>query len=233
MPTNPYSTYYEAKEKNSKTALINLTEDEEKNRKNDYQEMLGMKEHHKANHDNWNKAGNFYNIVQGGQGNDDISRFAIGLSRTIIDTGIAMVNEGEPEGDFEPLTPNDRKINVLWNALVKHVLKKSNWPAHQKLWTTDLHIFGASPLEAFINPVYRRAGEEPGLYLIRLAKTARTGLRHRSIWHTFRNANVCDPDDVPSGAYEEVVTYAYWNGKYAGRKDLLETTSQIPVASKY
>lgn len=232
MPTNPYPTYYEAKEK-QKSAVIYLSDEEEQHRKNDYQEMLGMKEHHKDHHDNWNKAGNFYNIVQGGEGSDDISRYAVGLSRTIIDTGIAMVNEGEPEGDFAPLTPSDRKINVLWNSLTKHVLNKSNWRAHQRLWTTDLHIFGASPLEAFINPVYRRPGEEPGLFLIRLAKTARTGLRHRSIWHTFRNANVCDPDEVPSGAYEEVITHAYWTGKYAGRKDLLETALQIPVASKY
>lgn len=226
------SLYYNAKEKN-KNAVIVLSTEEEQNRKNDYQEMLGMKDHHKDQHDNWNKAGNFYNIVQGGQGNDGISRYAIGLSRTIIDTGIAMINEGEPEAEFEPITPGDRKINILWNSLCKHVLEKSNWRAHQKLWTTDLHIFGASPLEAFINPVHRRPGEEPGLFLIRLAKTARTGLRHRSIWHTFRNANVSDPDDVPSGAYEEVVTYAHWIGKIACRKDLLPTAAQIPVASKY
>lgn len=227
-----YSLYYAAKEK-AKTAVVNLTDEQETNRRNDYQELLGMKDHHKDHHDAWNKAGNFYNVVQGGQGNDDISRFAIGLSRTIIDTGIAMVNEGEPEGDFSPLTPSDRKINVLWNSLVKHILNKSNWRAHQKLWTTDLHIFGASPLEAYVNPVYRRPGEEPGLFLIRLAKTARTGLRHRSIWYTFRNANVCDPDEVPSGAYEEIVTYSYWTGKYAGRKDMLDTVKDFPVASKY
>ena len=232
MPNQSYPLYYEAKDK-AKTAVINLTDKQEENRRNDYQEMLGMKDHHKDHHDDWNKAGNFYNIVQGGQGNDDLSRYAVGLSRTIIDTGIAMVNEGEPEGDFSPLTPHDRKINVLWNSLVKHILQKSNWRAHQKLWTTDLHIFGASPLEAYINPVYRRSGEEPGLFLIRLAKTARTGLRHRSIWHTFRNANVVDPDEVPSGAYEEVVTYSYWKAKYAGRSDLLPEAKDIPVASKY
>lgn len=227
-----YSLYYDAKEK-SKNAQVFLTDEEETNRKNDHSELEGMKEHHKDQHSNWNKAGNFYNIVQSGQGQDDISRFAVGLSRTIIDTGIAMINEGEPEGDFDPLTPSDRKLTVLWNALVKHVLSKSNWRAHQKLWTTDLHIFGSSPLEAFVNPVHRRPNEEPGLFLIRLAKTARTGLRHRSIWYTFRNANVIDPDDVPSGAYEEVVTYAYWTSKYAGRKDLTEAAKQIPVASKY
>lgn len=231
MPS-PYPTYYQALEK-TKASVIYLTDEEEENRKNDYQEMLGMKDHHKDQHDNWRKAGNFYNIVQGGEGNDDISRYAIGLSRTIIDTGIAMVNEGEPEGEFSPLTPSDRKINVLLNSLAKHALNKSNWRAHQKLFTADLHVFGASALEAFINPVYRRSGEDPGLFFIRLATTARTGLRYRSIWYTFRNANVCDPDEVPSGAYEEVVTYSYWNGKYAGRKDLMASAKQIPVASKY
>lgn len=231
VPTS-YPTYYQAKDKNKKS-VIYLEDEEEENRKNDYQEMLGMKEHHRDQHDNWNKAGNFYNIVQGGEGNDNLSRYAIGLSRTIIDTGIAMVNEGEPEGEFEPLTPSDKKINILWNSLMKHVLDKSNWKAHQKLFTTDLHIFGASTLESFINPVFRRQGEEPGLFLIRLAKTARTGLRHRSIWHTFRNANVCDPDDVPSGSYEEIITYSYWNSNYAGRKDLLPCAKQMPVASKY
>ncbi len=227
-----YATYYEAKKK-ADSPVMYLTPEQEEKRTNDYNEMKGMKEHHKDQHDNWRKAGNFYNIVQSGEGTDGISRFAIGLSRTIIDTGIAMVNEGEPEAEFAPLTPSDRKINVLWNSLAKHVLDKSNWRAHQKLWTTDLHIFGASPLEAFISPVQRRPNEEPGLFLIRLAKTARTGLRHRSIWYTFRNANVCDPDDVPSGAYEEVITHAFWVAQFAGRKDLLETAKQIPVASKY
>ena len=232
MSSSPYPTYYSAKEKN-KTSIVYLDEESETNRKNDYQELLGMKEHHKNHHSNWSKAGNFYNIVQGGSASDDLSRFAIGLSRTIIDTGIAMINEGEPEADFEPLTPSDRKVNVIWNALAKHVLEKSNWRAHQKLWTTDLHIFGSSPLEAFVNPVYRREGEEAGLFLIRLAKTARTGLRHRSIWYTFRNANVIDPDDVPSCAYEEFITYGYWNSKFAGREDMLPEAKQIPVASKY
>lgn len=233
MPSrSPYPTYYEAKKETS-ASVIYLTDEEEENRKNDYQEMLGMKDHHKDHHDNWRKAGNFYNVVQGGQGNDDVSRFAIGLSRTIIDTGISMVNEGEPEGDFSPLAPSDRKTNVLLNSLTKHSLNKSNWRAHQKLFTTDLHIFGASCLEAFVDPVVRRPNEEAGLFFIRLAKTARTGLRHRSIWYTFRNANVNDPDEVPSGAYEEVITYSYWKGKYAARKDLLETAKQLPVASKY
>ena len=227
-----YSLYYQAKEKN-KTSNIVLSAEEETCRRNDHQEILGMKEHHKDQHDAWSKAGNFYNIVQGAQGNDDISRFAIGLSRTIIDTGISMINEGEPEGAFEPLTPADRKINILWDSLMKHILSKSNWRAHQKLWTTDLHIFGSSPLESFVSPVYRRPGEEPGLFLIRLAKTARTGLRHRSIWNTYRNANVGDPDEVPSGAFDEVISYGQWVSKFSGRNDLLPTAKQIPVASKY
>lgn len=230
LSTSSYSLYYSAKKK-ANTAVINLTETEKENRKNDYQEMLGMKDHHKDQHDNWRKAGNFYNIVQGGEGSDDVSQFAIGLSRTIIDTGISMINEGEPEGDFSPL-PGDEKLNVLYNALVKHVLNKSNWRAHQKLWTTDLHIYGASPLEAFINPVYRRPDEDPGLFFIRLARTARTGLRYRSIWYTFRNANVNDPDEVPSGAYEENVTYSHWKTKISGRKDV-KNADQVPVASKY
>lgn len=227
-----FPTYYEAKEKGTQS-VIYLDDEQEKSRRNDYQEMLGMKDHHKDQHNNWKKAGNFYNIVQGGQGNDDISRYAIGLSRTIIDSGIAMINEGEPEGEFEPLTPSDTKVNILWNSLAKHVLEKSNWRAHQKLFTTDLHIFGASTLEAFVNPVVRRPGEDPALFFIRLAKTARTGLRHRSIWTTFRNANVNDPDEVPSGAYEETVTYSYYQSSYAGRKDLLPSAKQLPIASKY
>ena len=231
MTKQAYPTYYEAKEEQN-APVVFLDKAEEDRRRNNHEEMLGMKDHHKDNHDNWRKAGNFYNIVQGGQGSDDISQFAIGLSRTIIDTGVSMINEGEPEGEFAPLTPSDEKVNVLYNALAKHTLHKSNWRAHQKLWTTDLHIFGSSPLEAFVNPVIRRPNEEPGMFFIRLAKTARTGLRHRSIWHTFRNANVSDPDDVPSGAYEEVVTYSFWNSKYAGRKDV-KNIKQIPVASKY
>ncbi len=232
MPSSSYPLYYDAKEKNQNSQII-LSEDEEKDRRNDHAEIIGMKEHHEQQHNNWTKAGNFYNIVQSSEGNDGISRFAIGLSRTIIDTGISMINEGEPEGQFSPLAPSDKKINILWNSLTKHILKKSNWKAHQKLWTTDLHIFGSSPLEAFINPVYRRPDEPVGLFLIRLAKTARTGLRHRSIWYTFRNPNVLDPDEVPSAAYEETITYGYWISQYAGRTDLTYAAGQVPIASKY
>lgn len=226
-----YPFYYEAKEKNSQ-AQIFLTDEEEKQRRRDYEEILGMKEHHSDQHERWNKAGNFYNIVQVGQGSDNVSQFAIGLSRTIIDTGVAMINEGEPEGSFKPLTPRDKKISILWDALAKHVLQKSNWRAHQKLWTTDLHIFGSSPLEAFINPVTRRPNEEPGAFLVRLANTARTGLRHRSIWNCFRNPYVSDPDEVPSGAYEEIVTHSYWITKYANRADFSYKYT-VPTASKY
>lgn len=226
-----YPFYYAAKEE-QKTYTIHLTDDEEKQRRRDYEELKGMKEHHGEHHDNWAKAGNFYNIVQSGQGMDDISRFAIGLSRTVIDAGISMINEGEPEGAFKPIGPSDHKIGVLWDALAKHNLNKCNWPAHQKLWTTDLHIFGSSPLEAYQTPVYRRPNEEPGLFLIRLAKTARSGLRHRSIWTTYRNANVLDPDEVPIGAWEETVTHATWVSLFAGRKDM-KNIDQIPVASKY
>lgn len=227
---NPYSWYYESRDK-QETFTIHLTEEEEKQRRNDYAEIKGMKDHHKDQHSNWAKAGNFYNIVQSGEGSDDMSRYAVGLSRTIIDAGISMMNEGEPEGAFKPIGPGDKKISVLWDALVKHQLTKSNWPAHQRLFTTDLHVFGSSALEAFVNPVVRRPNEEPGVFLIRMATQARTGLRHRSIWTTFRNPNVSDPDSVPSCAWEENVTHAEWVSKYAGRKDFDAT--QVPVASKY
>lgn len=223
--------YYEAKEKTD-SPVVDLTDQEETARRRDYEEICGMKEHHSQQHTSWEKAGNFYNIVQSGEGLDGISRYAIGLSRTVVDTGISMINEGEPEGSYKPLTPSDYKISILWDALTKHTLNKSNWRAHQKLWTTDLHIFGSSPLEAFINPVVRRPGEEPGLYFIRLAKTARTGLRHRSIWHTYRNPNVLDPDDVPSGAWDEICSHADITCRYAGRRDMKNIDS-LPVASKY
>lgn len=231
MP-NQYLFYYDAKEKSNQSKPLFLSDEEEKNRRRDYEELKGMKEHHRQQHPAWEKAGNFYNIIQSGQGHDDISRFAVGLSRTIIDTGIAMINEGEPEGSFKPIGPGDRKISVLWDALTKHTLNKCNWRAHQKLWTTDLHIFGSSPLEAYINPVVRRPNESPELFMIRLAKTPRVGLRHRSIWYTYRNANVIDPDDVPSGAWEETITHADWVVRFAGRKDILNV-DKIPVASKY
>lgn len=229
---NSVSFYYEAKEKNAQMRQMYLSDEDEKYRRYDYQEVKGMKDHHRAQHPSWSKAGNFYNIVQAGEGSDAISRYAIGLSRTIIDAGIAMMNEGEPEAAFKPITPSDRKISILWDALVKHQLTKCNWRTHQRLWTTDLHIFGSSPLEAFVNPVMRRPGEEPGLFFLRLALEAKTGLRHRSIWHTFRNPNVIDTDDVPSCAWEETVTHAMWVTRYAGRKDF-QNCDQIPIASKY
>ncbi len=224
--------YYEALEDPKTTPVIYLTDEEEKDRRHDYQEVFGMRQHHAEQHPAWNKAGNFYNIVQSGEGADSISRYAVGLSRTIIDAGISMMNEGDPEASFKPIGPSDRKISVLWDALVKHQLSKSNWRAHQKLWTTDLHIFGSSPLEAFVNPVVRRKNEEPGLFLIRMATQARTGLRHRSIWTSFRNPNVIDPDEVPSCAWEETVTHGQWVSRYANRPDF-KNVDQIPVYSKY
>lgn len=227
-----YDFYYEAKEKGLTMPQIYLTEDEEDDRRNDYQEIMGMKLHHADQHENWAKAGNFYNIVQSGEGADSVSRYAVGLSRTIIDTGISMMNQGEPEGAFIPIQPSDKNISILWDALVKHQLKKSNWPAHQKLFTTDLHIFGSSCLEAFVNPVVRRPNEEPGAFFIRMAREARTGLRHRSIWYSFRNPNVNDPDAVPSCSWEEIVTRGEWITKYANRPDF-QYTDQIKVASKY
>ena len=230
MPSH-FDWYYEAKERKD-SPVVYLDDEEETRRRRDYEEVKGMKEHHKQQHPDWTKAGNFYNIVQSGEGLDGISRYAVGLSRTIIDAGISMINEGEPEGAFKPLGPSDTKISVLWDALAKHTLNKSNWRAHQKLWTTDLHIFGSSPLEAFVNPVLRRPKEDPSLFLILLAKTARTGLRHRSIWYTFRNPNVIDPDDVPSGAWEEVISHGAWITKYAKRPDF-KNCDKIPVASKY
>lgn len=231
MPS-PYAFYYEAKQKAKTTQLVYLEEQEEEDRRNDYAEVKGMKDHHRDQHENWNKAGNFYNIIQTGEGADAISRYAVGLSRTIIDSGHSMMNEGEPEGAYKPIGPGNRKISVLWDALVKHNLEKSNWRAHQNLWTKDLLIFGSSPLEAFVNPVIRRPGEEPGLFLIRLATQARVGLRHRSIWYSFRNANVIDPDEVPSCAWEEVITHAVRVSKYQDRPDFIHM-DQIPVASKY
>jgi len=229
MPTDSF--YYEAKKNAKNVPAIYLEEHEEEQRRNDYEEIKGMKEHHKDQHSSWSKAGNFYNIVQNGEGSDEMSRYAVGLSRTIIDAGISMMNEGEPEGAFKPIGPSDRKISVLWDALVKHQLKKSNWAAHQKLFTTDLHIFGSSALEAFVNPIHRRPNEEAGLFLIRLATEPRVGLRHRSIWTTYRNPNVNDPDDVPSCAWEEFITRADWVTRYANRPDF--DTKQVAVASKY
>jgi len=93
--------YYEAKEDSKTTPVIYLDEEEEEDRRNDYQEVFGMKQHHADQHPAWQKAGNFYNIVQSGQGADSISRFAIGLSRTIIDAGIAMNERGGTGRDIQ------------------------------------------------------------------------------------------------------------------------------------
>ena len=228
----PFSFYYEAREESKTSNIIYLTDAQEDNRRKDYEEVKGMKDHHKDQHPAWNKAGNFYNIIQSGEGADSISRYAVGLSRTIIDTGHSMMNEGEPEGAYKPIGNGDRKISVLWDALAKHQLHKSNWRAHQSLWTKDLLIFGSSPLEAFVNPIVRRQGEEPGLFLIRLATQARTGLRHRSIWYSFRSANVIDPDEVPQCAWEETITHGVRVTKYSSRKDMIHW-DQVPIASKY
>lgn len=236
-----YPFYFAAKQ--DQNPLVDLTEYEEQKRKEDYESINAQKEYHRTFHNDWKKGGALYNVIQEGSTDDRISNFYIGLSRMVIDTGIGMMTEGEPEFDFDPLGPADQKKVILWKALVKKILSDCNYKAHQEKWVTDMHVFGPAALEVYTQlPMrLRRHEHEDGRIeekLVRDFRRTKVGIRHRSIWHTYRNANIIDPDDVPTGGFTEDITRSqfvqnYMNVKLPNGKPKYKNLDKVPVASHY
>lgn len=236
-----YQFYFDAKRENN--PLVDLTEYEEKKRREDYEAISAQKEYHASFHDKWKSAGALYNVIQEGSTDDRISNFYIGLARMVIDTGIGMMTEGEPEFDFDPVGPQDVKKVILWKALVKKILSDCNYKAHQEKWLTDMHVFGPGVMEVYTQLPMRtkRYEHDDGSIeekLVRDFRRPKVGIRHRSIWHAYRNSNIIDPDDVPTGGYTEHITrnqlvQNYMNVLLPNGKPKYKNLDKLPVTSHY
>ena len=201
---------YSYDEKESK-AMVSLTEDEEKARREDYEEIKEAKHYRDRNKQDWIAGGMSYNVVQEGTTDDRVSNIYIGLGRMVIDQGIAMMTEGEPEFDFDPIGPADSKKTILWRAAVKMILSQCNYKSHQDKFITDFHVFGPGVFEAYTQLPMRtvRDEDENGNITSRLTRDfmrTKVGVRHVSPFQCWRNPNVTDPDEVPSCGKEEILT---------------------------
>jgi hypothetical protein len=216
MPLYPF--YFEAKDK--KNDVVDLTDYEQEKRLQDYEAINNHKEYHRSFHEQWAKAGALYNVLQEGTSDDRISNFYIGLARMIIDTGVGMMTEGQPDYDYDPIGPADVKKMILWKSFVKKIESDCNAKSHYEKWITDMHIFGPSALEVYTQLPMRlkRYEHEDGSIeekLTRDFRRSKVGIRHRSIWYTYRNPNVTEYDDVPSGGYTEYLTHSQFVQSYA------------------
>ena len=203
-----------------KKVMIDLTEDEEKLRREDYEEIKESKKYRDRSKEDWINGARSYNIVQEGTTDDRISNIYIGLGRMVIDQGIAMMTEGEPEFDFDPLGPADSKRTILWKAAVKMILSQCNYKSHQDKFITDFHVFGPGVFECYTQMPMRtiREEDEEGNMTSRLVRDfmrTKVGVRHVSPFHCWRNPNVTDPDEVPSCGKEEILTRNQFIQNYA------------------
>jgi len=229
MPLYPYG--YEDKELSK--VMVDLTEQEEEDRKNDYEEIKNSKEYRDKHKAKWILGGMSYNVLQEGTPNDRVSNIYIGLGRMIIDQGIATMSEGEPEFDYDPLGPSDGKKNILWKAAVKMVLSQCNYKSHQDKFLTDFHVFGPGVFEAYTQMPTRtiREENEDGSLTSRLVRDFRrskVGVRHVSPFHCWRNPNVMDPDEVPSCGKEEFLTRNQFIQNYANSYIINGKGEQVP-----
>lgn len=236
-----YAFYYEAREK-EKLANVELSEQEEKDRRHDYEEIMAERQHQERFHPFWKMGGSLYNVVQEPMV-DDIPNFPIGLTRSIIDFGVTVMNQGQPEFDFDPVGEADIKKVILWKALVDHILSTSDWRVHQERWITDMLIFGSGAIEAFNEtPMRRRRYEKPDgsveSRIVRDFRRSKVGLRHRDIFHTWRNPFVENPYDVPTGGRRIIMTHNQFvqnikNVYLPNGKPKYKNLTKIPTAPKY
>lgn len=214
-----YPLLYEAKEKNENIE-IELTESEERYRRQDFDEIKAAKQYRKKYETEWLDGAKTFNLVQEGSTDDRISNIYIGIARMIIDQGIAMMTEGQPEFDFDPIGPSDHKKVILWKAAIKSILDQCNYKSHQDKFITDFHVFGTGVFEVYTERPFRllRYETTPGSFTEKVARDFRktkVGVRHVSPFSVWRNPNVSDPDDVPSGGKEEILTYNQFVQNYA------------------
>ena len=216
MPS--YPLYHDVKDENKDMNVV-LTEQEQRDRENDHDEIRNAKEYRDQHKKDWIDAAWTYNVPQNPQ-DGRISDIYIGLGRMIIDQSVAMMTEGEPEFDFEPLSQADDKLTILWRSAVKMVLSQCNYRSHQDKFVTDLHVFGPGVFECFNEMPLRmnRVEQVDGSFsedFVRDLRRPRIGVRHLSPFRCWRNPNVSDPDAVPSCGKEDILTWDQFASDYA------------------
>jgi len=218
MPSYPF--YFQAKDNEAQKTAIDLSESQQLQRQRDYEVIKGMRDYQKRYHDEWKQGARTYNVIQDGSSDDRISNIYIGLARMIIDTGISMMTEGEPDFDFAPLGPSDYKKVILWKAALKMVLSQSNYRSHQDKFITDFMVLGTGAYEVYTQLPFRtkRFENESGDIVSKVVRDFRrpkVGVRQISPFHCWRSPNVADPDDVPVSGRGEVLTYNQFVQNYA------------------
>lgn len=226
---------YGLEDKELQKVFVVLTEQEERDRRSDYEEIMESKKYRDRNRQDWISGAQSYNVVQEGTTDDRISNIYIGLARMVIDQGIGMMTEGEPDFDYEPLGPSDDKRTNLWRSAVKMVMNQSNYKSHQDKFITDFHVFGPGVFECYTQMPMRtvRDEHEDGSITSRLVRDfmrTKVGVRHVSPFHCWRNPNVTDPDDVPSCGKEEILTRNQFIQNYA---NIYITNAQGIAVPKY
>lgn len=202
--------FYHEKEESSP---VNLSPQEQEDRAADEDDYKNQKEYRDRQINKWRWSGSVYNVVQNSQPDDRISQITLGWIRSYIDTGIAQMTAGEPEFDYEALGPSDESRVLLWKELVKTVMSRSSFSAHQNIAMTDAHVFGPGVFEVYQQRPYRtvRAPQTDGTFKEQVIidhRRPRVGVRAISPFRCTRNPNVSDPNEVGSCTKEEILS---WN----------------------
>lgn len=237
-----YDFYFEAKEKN-KTVLVELTEQEEKQRQNDYQSIKNQKAYQRAHHARWLLNGSLYNLTQEPLSGDAVSNFYLGMARSSADASISSMTQGVPSFSFDPKGPVDDKIAVIWEAGIESNLQDNNFFSKNRDFITDTTIFGGGCFEVSVNRPYRKrrvmkAGGTLEEKIVRNFLQPKVVVRNRPIWQCYRNANVLDRTEVPTGGFTDSLTrnqfvQNYMNSYQENGKNKYKNLDKIAVASHY
>jgi len=221
MPQDDF--YYKAKKKN-KPVIAGLTKEEQEQMEYDYESIVNQKEYHRSFHDRWAAAGALYNLTQEANTDDRMSNIYLGLARIMIDHSVGMMTEGNPRFEFDPIGYSDYKKVIIWSSLVEHILNQNNFQSHLRQFIIDLHIFGSSAFEAGTQLPFKQKRIWDADRKTYINETVRDFLRpkvfvrHRPIYNVYRNPNVIDIDDIPTGGYTEELTRNQFVRKYINAK---------------
>ena len=204
--------YHQATDRDTSRQLSKTELDQ---RAMDWEQISGMVNYRKRFEKHWLRGAAIYNIIQTATPHDEISRVFLGYTRMVMDTGISQMTEGEPDFSFEPIGPSDWKKTVIWKHLIKNILSRSNYRAHQHKMILDYHNMGNGAFEVFTDFPMRNlripnADMEDGFenISVRDFRRGRVGIRHVSPWDAWRNPNITDPTEVPSCMDREIFS---WN----------------------
>lgn len=233
-----FPLYFDAKEK-LKHVQVELTDKQQLQREQDREVIKGMSDYYTPYKEQWRENGALFNLIQTGT-DDVVSNWYLGWARLLINHNMAMLTAGNPKGDFEPVGNQDPKMQILVNSLVEHLINKSNWSSHQRLWIQDLHIFGNGVTKSYSElPMrkkkWQRQDGTMAEKFVRDFRRSKVGIRRKSPFRCMRSTHITDPDDVPVSTEEEQVTWNYFATHYgnailpSGEKKY--DTDQVPVGS--